>query len=355
MPEEYCENGHARTHPEPDCLYCKFHHRVTMNPDYLLPDGVSYDWIRFSEMDEPGELQNRVSPLIPEEGITLLYGDSGQAESYIATAMALCVAEGISFLDFKVKQGVVLYLDWELTRRERARRAYAVARGLGLERLPDDLFYMEMRSRVTHELRAVIKEFDVKLVVIESVGPACGGDPETANFVIPFFQSMRALDTTVLLTDRQSPRTEEPFGSVYKRHLSQSVLQVQQLGDSVNPQHLVLRHKKFSFGPRHPDTGIRITFDESGTVSLEKIDGVNIPRGTDPGKISIDDRVLSCLVNGGPQTAESLAEENGLNIGTVRNALTRLKRKRRVQEVGKEKENRGVIYKAGEGEYHKKE
>lgn len=346
--EQYCDNGHLRTYPDPECQKCRLH-RVTMNPDYVLPTfpTTGSGDIYFSQWDEPGEQQYLVQSLIPEDSITILYGGAGQGTSIIAAAMALCVAAGVPFLDLNTRQGRVLYWDWELDPKPQAKRAFEVSRGLGLEQPPDDFVYNRMVDRVSSGLKDRIRAHDAKMVVINGLGAACGGDPEVARFIIPLFNTLRALETTVLLVDHQSTADsrKDPFGSVYKKHLSQSVLQVQNMGDSANPVHALLRQHKLSFGPRQSDIVVNIAFDGAGSISLERVDAVGRSQETPPKRISADDKVLTAIVKLGPATADKIAAETEFNVGSVRNSLTRLKRKKRVREVGKAKQG-GVIYEA---------
>lgn len=105
--------------------------------------------------------------------------------------------------------GAVLYLDFELDAQEQRRRVNRLARGEGLQRVPDSFRYM---SALGYPLREAFdaaltecKEHDVKLLILDSLGPALQGDAEAARDVIGFYQKVlepfRAAGVTVLVID----------------------------------------------------------------------------------------------------------------------------------------------------------
>jgi hypothetical protein len=80
----------------------------------------------------PRPVEWLVKDLIPARHATNLYGDSGTGKSLIALYLALCVIEGIPFLNFPTtKRGKVLYLDLELDAEIHTLRWWAIARGAG--------------------------------------------------------------------------------------------------------------------------------------------------------------------------------------------------------------------------------
>ena len=181
-----------------------------------------------------------------------------------------CVAIGIAVLDQKVERSNVLYLDWELTEEEQSRRIYKLARGMNLTGPPDGLDYLRMDTPLMQaipQLKALIRERHYGLIIVDSLGPACGGDPEAARFVIPLFNSIRSLGTTSLLIDHQSRlqqgqsyRNKDPFGSIYKKNLSRSAIQLHKVAEEEGRLALVLRHLKSNFTALRSDIYITIGF-----------------------------------------------------------------------------------------------
>jgi len=298
--------------------------------------------LALASVEEPGERGQVVQGLIPQGCPTLLYGDGGQGKSFVALTIATCACAARPFLNLPVQQSPVLYIDWELDAEEMTRRAYRVARGLGLPRPPEGLWYIRAEHSVSESLKAmarIIQEQKIGVVVLDSVGPACGGDPEQARFVIPLMNDLRKLNTTFLLIDHQAKLQQgqnythkTPFGSAYKFNLARSVIQVQRVDGEPGRMRMILRHTKSNLGPLQDPIPTQLIF-EPGRVRLEPADA------TDPAfapALRAEDRVESSLREEGETTAKALAERTGLEPGTVVNAITKLKKQGRVLIQGKE-------------------
>jgi AAA domain len=153
--------------------------------------------VRFSDMKVPGPRRYLLKDLVLSSYVTLLYGDGGVAKSLLALALAVAVSGGSEeWLGREVENGPVLYLDFELDAEEQARRVHQLCRGAGLAEPPDGLLYMSAlghtaREAFTAALEAC-EEHGVKLLVLDSLGPALQGDAEASRDVISFFQ--RALE-----------------------------------------------------------------------------------------------------------------------------------------------------------------
>ena len=130
----------------------------------------------------------------------------------------------------------MLYCDFELDATEQRRGVMQLARGERLERVPDTFRYMD--SALGYSLREAFDatlaeciEYGVRLLILDSLGPALAGDAEAARDVIGFFQRrlepFRAAGVTVLVIDHQSHlrsgqryQDKSAFGSVYKTNLA---------------------------------------------------------------------------------------------------------------------------------------
>jgi hypothetical protein len=97
--------------------------------------------------DEPERRYYVIAEIMPELAITALYGDGGNGKTLLATYAAICIVTGRPFLNLPVLSGPVLYVDAELEVEEFTRRAYKVARGMGLDKPPEGLFYVRLPAR----------------------------------------------------------------------------------------------------------------------------------------------------------------------------------------------------------------
>jgi hypothetical protein len=244
----------------------------------------------------------------------------------------------VKWLGRDVGEGrAVLYLDFELDAAEQRRRVMQLARGEGLDRVPDAFRYM---SALGYSLReafdaalAECKEHGVKLLILDSLGPALEGDAEAARDVIGFFQKriepFRAIGVTVLVIDHQSHlrsgqrcQDKSAFGSVFKTNLARSVIQVEPISHEAGALTVKLRQKKHNFGPLATTFGAKLEFSEERvTLQAEELDAADL---AEEGTLSAKDRIKLALEDG-PANAEKLAEDTGIHIKTVRNTLSKLR------------------------------
>jgi AAA domain len=83
-----------------------------------------------------------VAPIVPTGKSTLVVGDSGIGKTPFLHQLGLCVAGGRTFLNMPVKQGPVLYIDWESSQEHSAGYQRQLSRFLGYQPDQDLPFYV---------------------------------------------------------------------------------------------------------------------------------------------------------------------------------------------------------------------
>jgi len=302
-------------------------------------------WFSMGGRAEPEAQTYIVQGRIPEKYPTLLYGDGGNFKSFVALYHCICIAAGLPCLGAEVEQGPTAYLDYELDSEETLRRAYRLSRGLGLSRPPEDLYYnrgLQPLPVILDSLAEHQRESGFRLLVVDSLGPAAGDDPESARAVIPLFQALRGLSTAHLLVDHQSKAQtgdkyegKTPFGSVYKFNLSRSVFQARKVADDAanHRSGLLLRHTKHNFGPKEPDQALWVCWDRDAIRFEQASEG---DREGFEVVLSTEELVVEALADGSFLTNEQLAEATDKAIGTIGNTLRGLQRQGRVEVARKE-------------------
>jgi DNA-binding transcriptional ArsR family regulator len=300
----------------------------------------------FSRMGRPGPTLWVVKNLIPERHPSTLFGAGGEGKSFLAMDLGIAVADpGTTlWLGLEVQTAPVVYLDFELDYEVQARRAYDLAAGRGLSAPPDDLHYIPALGVQTatafRKAADVVRQTGAKLVILDSIGPAMQGDAEASKDVLAFFrdhvEALRETGAAVLIVDHQAKlvkgeRTKDklPFGSVYKTNLSRSVIQVR--GDwSGAVLTATLYHAKANFGPKLDPITARLTFDQD-SIRVEHLETpVEVVVADAP---TAKDKVLAALQDG-PAYPDELAAAIGLEIKTVKNALTELRKAGAVVNTG---------------------
>src|SRR5215203_2929420 len=298
-------------------------------------------------MDPPGPREYVVENLVPKQHTTSLFGDGGSAKSILALSAATAVAGGAGkWLGREVYNCPVLYADFELDADEQRRRAYQVARGICLDRPPHDLLYVSGLGRPAGEVLKgcldVCATEGIGLLIIDSLGITLQGDAESARDVIKFYHDyldpFREAGVTLLVIDHQGKtqageryQNKRSFGSVYKENLARSVIQVEPGDRGGGLLMLKLRQTKNNFGPKAEPFGTGLAFtEEKITVDARGLDATEL---AEEGTLNAGDRVRLALKDGPAYPAE-IAEACDLPLGTVKNELTRLRKRGLVEYTG---------------------
>jgi hypothetical protein len=308
--------------------------------------------VRFANRPAPPTREFIVDGLIPRHHPTTLFGWGGTAKSLIAVLLAMSVAGGREkFFGHDIAvHGPVMYIDFELDADEQHRRVMQLAAGMNME-VPEGLLYVSTLGARTHEAvdfaLSTCEEHKAVLAVLDSLGPAMVGDMAAAKDVIGFHNCyiapFKAAGATPLLVDHQARQqagegyqSKGAFGSAYKEHLSRSLIQVE-AGDRSAEQGTLsvrLRHKKANFGALVDPFDVTLEFS-SEEISASVRDLTPTDRAQEATLNSID-RVAAALEDGAAYP-DDLVETTGLTRGTIKNAITTLKKARRAETTGETK------------------
>jgi DNA polymerase I len=312
--------------------------------------------VKFAGRPTPARREFVVEGLIPRYHPTTVYGWGGTTKSIQAMLLAMCVASGSpAWLNIPLHvHGPTLYLDFELEADEQQRRVEQLATGMNIT-VPPDLFYVSALGFSSQEAFAyaqeVCKEQGVVLLVVDSLGPAMLGDMGSAKDVITFHSTyiapFRALGVTPLLIDHQARQqagefyqNKGAFGSAYKEHLSRSLIQIEGGGKGAeeNVFAVRVRHKKTNFSALRDPFEVQITFSKDAIITeARELDSEDLSAEQ---TLNSTERVIQAL-KGEPAFPTEIEDKTGLALGTVKNALTKLKKKGRVKETG-EKDKTGA-------------
>jgi hypothetical protein len=279
--------------------------------------------ILLREAPEPIDAGYLIKPLLVARQPTIWFGDGGTGKSLLALAAALTVhGDRADVLGVPpASQLRVAYLDWEYDPWEHRQRMRGLLRG-GPE--PDLVYlrcYGSLREQVDR-LRRVIREREIGYLVVDSVAAACGGEPESAEIALGFFNALRALEVGALCiahTTKSIEAHDRPFGSAFWHNMARSTWlfrREQELGGT--GLKVGLYHKKANSGPLSVPLGFEVRFDDGIRVTRTDVrESPELAQGT-----SVRYRMEYAL-RGGPLSYEELAEEIGSDVPAVKKAAQR--------------------------------
>lgn len=172
-----------------------------------------------------------VSPLIQVGHPTLIYGEGSSGKSWFAQYISILVREGLNASGLEIRESKrVLYLDWETDLHELGSRLSMIRHGLGLPKSHETtgIVYKSMMRGLSEdidEVRRLVHRHKIGFIVLDSLGSACAGEPESAWVVLDMFNKLRSLSIGSLLIDHTN-KNDILFGSVYKKNQSRQMFHI---------------------------------------------------------------------------------------------------------------------------------
>ena len=175
-------------------------------------------WVDDSDIPAPEYL---INPILLKGVPTLIFGEKGAHKSTLALFLMACLT--LPWRDNPLGLGVpdhpipTLLLDWEQEWGIVRYYAKRIRDAAGLAAFP--LLYRHCALPLTRDfdkIQSYIDQHNIEVIIIDSVGAACGGKLKDPDPALEFFTALRALKVTSLLLGQQSKDPEAkkstPFG-----------------------------------------------------------------------------------------------------------------------------------------------
>ena len=204
-------------------------------------------------------------------------------------------------------------------------------KGMGLEG-QSGVWYKAMSQGLSGDLetvRKIVLNRNISFLVLDSLGSASAGEPESAEVVLRMFASLRSLKVTSLCIDHTN-KEGTLFGSVYKFNAARQIFEIKK-DQKPGEDKLVfgLFHKKANNSKLIKDIGFQLDFSQEGQVKVSRQD----VRDTDLSHHqSVPDRILNSFRQNrgdGKMTVDDVteeiwAEDKPVSKEVVRTAMSRL-------------------------------
>lgn len=270
-----------------------------------------------------------VPPLVVADGPTIFFGDGASLKSYITSRMALSMALGIEYMGMRTPMLVPMVVDYEDSGANFKRRLKRLALGVdpGLTDVMG-IHYWDAKGiplvDLVDGLKRYIEKYGIGLLIIDSVAPACGGDPLDHGAVLDFFSALKRLGLPAILIAHVTKAMDatKPFGSAYWHNEARRTWYVQRATEEDSDEvDVAMFNRKVNDGRVPAPVAFHITFSESerGPVyislsSMERAPASLREHGTARSQIW-------AVLDGRPQTVKDIANETNLNEKTIEAAL----------------------------------
>lgn len=273
-----------------------------------------------------------VKPLLYENQPNVIFGDPGTGKGYLALLVACCAQ--IPWKDnpfgFEVKNEPqkALVLDWETEEADHIYRLSLLTNGLGLEE--QVILYRHCARSFMEEIEEIhqkIADAGITLLIVDSLGPACGDDLNPSAPPIAFFNALRRLRVTSFIiahTSKGEGGKKTIYGSTFFTALARSVWEIrtaQEPGSS--EMQIALFHRKSNPGKIQKPLGFHFSFFEDGLI-INRTDIAEIPEFAE--QLPVRMRLEQSL-RGGSLTIKELGDELGIKQDTIRKTLNRFRQR----------------------------
>lgn len=277
-----------------------------------------------------------LEPILYLNHPAVVFGDYGSLKSLFALVIAyvtqLPYRENKLGLITAKESTICLYLDYEDDESSFKKRWSAICKGFGIEALMD-IRYERMTTPLADSIESLqkgIEEEKIKLLIVDSLGPAARGnlnDPEPA---IRYHEALRKLGITSLTLAHNSKdlltKRRTIFGSVFFTNLARSVWECKAEQEAGEDEAVIsLKHTKANLSRLHPPLGYKFTFTDN-SIAIAKADLKDTGLS---GELPLRWQIKNILKQGS-LTIQDLTEQLGSKADTIGRTLRRMRKDNQV-------------------------
>ena len=292
-----------------------------------------------------------IHPLVVKNYPNVLFGDPGSFKSTFT--LALIAGTVLPWTDNPLSWNVpekpagTMYLDWETDRDTVSWQLSRFQDGMRTGIIP--IKYRRCSLPLYQDIERImtaIVDYHIELVIIDSLGLACGGDLNEAATAIQFFSALRQLKVTSLILAHTSKdklsKNKTIFGSVYFEAQARNIwhLKKRQESGEDSLDLLIKNTKPPPFSKKQQDLAYHVDFSDD-TIKISKERPAEV--GEFLQELSTSTRIIEYLKDNPKSTPKDIATNLGLTDGNVRISLKRLREKNLVVKL--DGDNYGLLAK----------
>jgi hypothetical protein len=295
-----------------------------------------------STEDEIKPPEYAIWPIAPKGKPTILFGDGGSGKSRLALVLGVAAMlpwhDNPMGLRMPEDSSPLLVLDWESDEEDWRWNMKRLQRGMDLP----PLFWNYRRCSIplADDIAAIaemVEQSKAKMAIVDSLGPASGGELNDSEPAIRFFAALRQLRLTSLVvahTSKKDEKSKSIYGNVFFKNLARSVWEIrcQQAEAEIDSDELniAMFHRKANVSKKFPPLGYCFRFSSEEGAEAFMV-GQQDTRSVDEflAQMGTGVRIMQALKNGS-MTKEELMAELSATSEAIRSAIRRLDKGKRL-------------------------
>lgn len=178
-----------------------------------------------------GQAEWLIQPLVRGTKPYIVFGDGGAGKSTVCLAIALSLAIGrgvIPGIDVN-SEGQTLYLDYEQEDEDVAATLFALA--AGMNEAPRGVIYQRMAAPVAdhvEQIKRTVKEHGIRLLIIDHIVAACGGDAKDEDSARIFFAALREIGVASISVGHVAKGNDKTvYGSTFWTNFARGMFKIE--------------------------------------------------------------------------------------------------------------------------------
>ena len=284
-----------------------------------------------------------LEPILYRNLPTIIFGEKGTCKSTLGLVAYLCLilpwaANSLGWVPAE-KPVKVLIADWEVDGKIAQHNLKKIQEGMDLPAVP--LFHRRCELPLADDVEQLerhIREIGAQALIIDSLGPACGGNLMEPQVALRFSQALRHLKVGCLILGQTSKEkgkrkdeTKRVFGSTFFEYYARHVFELRAAQENEEGQQDIGLYNTFhNLGPRIRAQGFHLEF----TSTTTKIEKKSLTASDLIARLGAQAEIIKLLETENGLTSGAIKEFTGHTRGAVDVALWRLKNTGIVEKRG---------------------
>lgn len=325
----------------PECQWATILEQLSVHTLRLVREGEPVQRLLTSDnVERPRYLLN---PLVIENYPNVIFGDPGAAKSTLAVVLIqmLQLPWTDNPLGWETPQHSVpvLYLDWETDAATIIWQTKMLSNSIDGVTLAVD--YRRCAAPLADDLprlQEYIADTGAQVVLIDSLGPACGGDLNLTAPPLAFYAALRQLPVTPIILAHNAKDRETKKRTIYGNQMftaeARNVWELRKSQEEGSSEmYLGLFHQKSPpTAKHHTPIGMRVIFDDAhDRMTFESQDARSV--GAFMEQMGVSVRIVALLRDGKPRTSQEITADLQVPAGSIRTTLMRMRDQKKAFKV----------------------